>query len=172
VSPHPPFSRNGNVYGMSAGDYSALMPAKLDHLGPLLGFVGDELARASAGESASTRTTPNWPSFALTLGSGESSIDLFVEPLDNFQAACFLGSADPLPKRSPRSQGTKSPTVGMSGNARRARSRWFTASARSLPVRTYSIEDGQGCRTSPAPCPPRRVGQCWRGGPDKARGPG
>ena len=78
--------------GVGINSYqSALMPAELDHLGPLLGFVGDELAEV--GGRAREHVPPRSARRAFILGSASACIDLPVELVDNLGGR-VLGCAD------------------------------------------------------------------------------
>jgi hypothetical protein len=93
-SDHPVdrYSPNG-VYGISAA--SLRLDARgLDHLGPLLGFVGDELAEI--GGRARQRRTTHIGKPRLHFGIGEGSVDLLVELLDDL-SWCGLRCADAEP---------------------------------------------------------------------------
>src|SRR5262249_41254551 len=59
-----------------------LEAGELDHLAPLLGFVGDELAKVSGREREHVATEVGKP--RLDLGIGEASVDLLVEYVDDF----------------------------------------------------------------------------------------
>src|SRR5262245_39441128 len=53
----------------------------LDHFGPLLGVVGDELAKVGGREREHVATEVGKP--RLDLGVGKASVDLLVELLDD-----------------------------------------------------------------------------------------
>src|SRR5262249_57955085 len=55
---------------------------ELHHLGPLLGFLGDELAEL--GRRTRNQRVPEVGKLRLQLGIGESRIDLLVERVDDF----------------------------------------------------------------------------------------
>src|SRR6266436_579875 len=65
---------------------------ELDHLAPLLGFVGDELAEI--GRRAGKRHCPEVRKPRLQRGIGEASIDLPIEPLDDCEGR-ILRHAEP-----------------------------------------------------------------------------
>src|SRR5215207_4490861 len=71
-----------------------LDPRELDHLSPLSGLVGDELAEVDG--RASKRDAPNVCDARLQLGIDEAGIDLFVELVDDL-GWCVFGNADPIP---------------------------------------------------------------------------
>src|SRR5580700_3279155 len=66
-----------------------------DHLGPLLGFVGDELPEI--GRRADKDCFPHVGEAHLDLGIGEARVDLLVELLDDFHRR-VLGGADAVPR--------------------------------------------------------------------------
>src|SRR5258708_14747852 len=55
--------------------------SELHHLGPFLGFVGDELAKVGGRERERVATQVGKP--RLDLGIGEASVDLLVELVDD-----------------------------------------------------------------------------------------
>ena len=67
---------------------------ELHHLGPLLGFVGDELAE-SAGEPAST-VPPRSASRALILGSARPAL-ISLLSLSMISVGVFFGAPTPIP---------------------------------------------------------------------------
>src|SRR6476620_5906419 len=67
---------------------------ELNQLGPLLGFVGDELSEV--GGRTRKHVTSKVGEAALYRGIGESAIDLFVKLFDNFCGRGF-GRADSIP---------------------------------------------------------------------------
>src|SRR5947207_11974522 len=84
------------IYGTS-GDHQSLDRLdgrELHHLGPLLGFVGDELAEV-AGRAWKYRTAEVGET-RRQLGIGKAGIDFFVEPVDDFGRR-VLGDADAEP---------------------------------------------------------------------------
>src|SRR5207302_10683871 len=62
---------------------SALYARGLDHLAPLLGFVGDELPEV--GGRAGQRCATQLGKPRLDLGVGEARVDLPVELIDNLE---------------------------------------------------------------------------------------
>ena len=110
---------------------SGLMPGELDHLGPFLGFVGEELAefrRRSRSHGPAQVVEPR-----LDLRIGEAGIDLAVERLDDRPAACCAA------RRCRTARSPRSPARTRRWSARpaapRARARSSPPSARSLPAR-------------------------------------
>src|SRR5262249_7332921 len=74
--------------------YSALMPANLTTLPPLLGLCGDALAEVGGRARKYLATQISKPSQAL--GAGEARIDLFVELVDDFGGrALWRDDAEP-----------------------------------------------------------------------------
>jgi hypothetical protein len=73
---------------------------ELDHLGPLLGFIGDELAEV--GRPAPKPYTAKGSKPRLDLGIGKSRVDLLVECIDDLGARVFLRSD---PRTSPPARG-------------------------------------------------------------------
>ena len=67
---------------------------ELDHLGPFLDFVGDELFKVGGG-TREHRGSQVGEAF-LHVGIGKSGIDLLVELLDNLRGRGF-GHDDPVP---------------------------------------------------------------------------
>src|SRR4029453_6262014 len=65
-----------------------------DHLGPLLGFVGDELAEI--GGRADKRRASKVGKPRLHLGIGEAGVDLLVELVDDLRRR-VLGYTDAIP---------------------------------------------------------------------------
>lgn len=65
---------------------------ELDHLGPFLGFIGNQLAEISgrASQDGAAKTDQLRPD----LGIGEREVDFGVERLDNLNG-CVLGTATP-----------------------------------------------------------------------------
>ena len=78
---------------MSAGSVR-LDACELDHLGPLLDFVGDELFKVG-GRTREHRGSQVGEAF-LHVGIGKSGIDLLVELLNNLRRRGF-GYDDPIP---------------------------------------------------------------------------
>src|SRR5262245_59811521 len=74
--------RRTGCYGMSRAGLLRLDVRELDHPGPLLGFVGDELAEVRG--RAGKHCTAQGGKSRLRPGLGEDRIDLLVEPLDDF----------------------------------------------------------------------------------------
>src|SRR5215475_9879643 len=81
-------------YGMPAGSLW-LDARELDHLGPLLGFVSDELSEF--GRRHRHRHAPEVGKPRLKLGVGEDGIDLSVELLDDLSGRVFW-HANPVPR--------------------------------------------------------------------------
>jgi hypothetical protein len=78
----PAISPN-RCYGISAGPGSArLGTGELDHLGPLLGFVRNELAEL--GWRAGKRRAAQVSKPRLDFGIGERRVDLLVQLIDDF----------------------------------------------------------------------------------------
>src|SRR3979411_2338371 len=71
-----------------------LRPGKLDHLAPLLGFRGDELA--AVGWRARKRGGAEVGELRLQLGIGKAGVDLLVEPVDDLDGR-VAGCADAAP---------------------------------------------------------------------------
>src|SRR5262249_46490474 len=91
----------------------------------------------SAGEPGRV-VAPNSASRAFILGSG-GAVLIFLLTLQTIWPGVFCGA--PTPTQKPDSYpGTNSATAGMSGSADE-RVAVVTASARSLPPLTYSIDD-------------------------------
>src|SRR6516162_11666267 len=67
---------------------------ELDHPGPLLGFVGDEVAKFGGRHRHWLEAKAN--KARLCQGIGKDGIDLLAEPLDNFARSIFW-HADTLP---------------------------------------------------------------------------
>src|SRR5262245_65270046 len=67
---------------------------ELDHLGPLLGFVGDELAEVDG--RACRRDAPKVCKARLQFGIDEAGIDLSVELVDDLGGR-VLGNANAIP---------------------------------------------------------------------------
>ena len=65
-----------------------------DHLAPLLGFVGDELAKV--GGRTDKRRGSHVGNARLHFGVGKGSVDLFVELVDDI-GGCVRGSAEAIP---------------------------------------------------------------------------
>ena len=65
-----------------------------DHLAPLLGFVGDELAKVGGRASDHRAAEVGKPHLQLRIG--EPGIDLIIELVDDL-GGCVLGRADALP---------------------------------------------------------------------------
>ena len=103
---------------------------ELDHLGPFLGIVGDELAEVSG--RAGKHRPPKSASRALIVGIGKAGVDLLVELVDDlsgrvpaarrdrYQTTCLIARQEVA-------------HVGMSGSASE-RVAVVTARARSLPA--------------------------------------
>jgi hypothetical protein len=68
---------------------------ELDHLGPFLGFVGNELAEIGRRARKHCAAEVNEPRFHV--GIGEGCVDLRVELRDDFGRR-VLGRADPVPE--------------------------------------------------------------------------
>ena len=86
-------SRNER-YGMSRAGLLRLDVGGPDHLAPLLGLVGDELAEV--GGRADKRCASQVGKLRLHFGIGESSVNLFVELVDHLDR-CGLWCADAEP---------------------------------------------------------------------------
>src|SRR5262245_28797857 len=67
---------------------------RLDHFGPFLGFVGDELAEI--GRRADKRRASKVGKPRLHLGIGEAGVDLLVELVEGFDRRA-IGRADAVP---------------------------------------------------------------------------
>src|SRR5262249_5527252 len=78
--------RRTGGYGMPAGSLW-LDTRELDHLGPLLGFVSDELSEF--GRRYRHRHAPKVGKPRLKLGVAEDGIDLSVELLDDLSGRVF-----------------------------------------------------------------------------------
>src|SRR5262249_45760525 len=78
--------RRTGGYGMPAGSLW-LDARELDHLGPLLGFVSDELSEF--GRRHRHRHAPKVGKPRLKLGVAEDGIDLSVELLDDLSGRVF-----------------------------------------------------------------------------------
>src|SRR5215831_19847936 len=83
-------------YGISVGILGSLRldAGGLDHLGPLLGFVGDQLSKLSR---RSRQRHAEVSETDLHLGVGESRVDLLVELLDDLGWR-VPGNADAVPR--------------------------------------------------------------------------
>jgi SIR2-like domain len=123
---------------------------ELDHLAPLLGLPGDELAKfvGTPAQHDPTQAGKPLPDFRAS----ESVIDLRVKLCNEFSRgvlasthACQLLASYP---------GRKSARVGMSGNTS-TRDIVVTARGRSLPALMYSIASGTGAKTT-CTCPPSK----------------
>src|SRR5262249_52739666 len=108
---------------------------EFDHLGPLFGFVGDQLSELS--RRSRQRHAAEVSGTGGHLRVVERRVDLLVECVDDLGRR-VPGCADPVPKTC-LVPGTNSPTVGMFGSVSE-RVAVVTASARSLPVLIYSID--------------------------------
>src|SRR5262245_65383112 len=102
-----------------------LDPHKLDHLSPLLGFVGDELAEVDG--RACERDAPKFCEARLQFGIDEAGIDLFAELFHDL-GGCVLWYADAVPL----ARLTHSPTVAWPARAFK-RVAVGSSSAASLP---------------------------------------
>src|SRR5262249_62212003 len=71
-----------------------LDPHELDHLSPLLGFVGNEMAEVDG--RACKRDAPNVCDARLQFGIDKADIDLLIELVDDL-GGCVLGNADAIP---------------------------------------------------------------------------
>src|SRR5438132_6856112 len=121
-----------------------------DHLGPFLGFIGEELAEFSRCQRK--RRAAQIGKARRDFGISEGRSDLAIELIDN-GGGLFLGA--PSPSQSPASKpGTNSLTVGTSGSAGE-RAAVVTASARSFPLLTCSIDPATPAKEIRT-CPPRR----------------
>ena len=122
----------------------------LDHLGPLLGFVGDELAEVGGRAGKHRAAKVGEP--RIHLGIGEGRVDFLVELVDD------LGGR--VPGRADAEPGARFVArhevgdLGTSGSASE-RVAVVTASARSLPARMYSIDDGMVSKPT-CTCPPSK----------------
>src|SRR5712692_10327717 len=89
-------SRNG-IYGMSRRRVGLvwLGTGELDHLGPLLCFVRNELAEVGRGKGKHRAAQLGEP--RLQLRVDESRIDLLVELVNDLRGR-VLRSADPVPR--------------------------------------------------------------------------
>src|SRR5712671_961055 len=75
---------------------------ELDHLPPLLGFVGDELSEV-AGRARKYRAAEiGKPRFHF--GVGKSGVDFFVEPLDDFGGGALGDAASRWPHNRARNR--------------------------------------------------------------------
>jgi hypothetical protein len=110
---------------------------ELDHLAPLLGLISDELPEV--GGRAGKRSAAHVGNPRVDLRVGETRVDFLVEHVDDFNGRVFR-RADTLP-RARLVPDTKSPTVGRSGS-NSERLALVTASGRSLPALTYSMDAG------------------------------
>src|SRR5262245_43750782 len=88
-------SRNETLWKVSLRVRSVRLDAgELDHLAPLLRFVGNELSKV--GVRTCEHRTSQVGEALLHVGIGESGIDLLVELLDNLRG-CGFGHDDPVP---------------------------------------------------------------------------
>src|SRR6516165_11407803 len=89
ASCHEPTFRGTKGYGRSRYVRGSVRPdaRELDHLGPLLGFVSDELSEF--GRRHRHRHAPKLGEPRLKLGVGEDGIDLSVELLDDLSGRVF-----------------------------------------------------------------------------------
>ena len=109
--------------------------SRSDHLAPLLGFIGDQLAEFGGGVIGIG--TPPWSCEPLlNLRIGETGIDPPVELVNNF-GGCIFRRTNTI-KGARLVAWHKSPTVGMSGRTAE-RVAVLTASARNLPALIYGI---------------------------------
>jgi hypothetical protein len=92
ASPTPAISPN-RTYGISLplDRLLRLDVGRPDHFAPFLGFVGDELAEIGGREREHVATEIGNP--RLHIGVGKSSVDLFVELLDDLRRR-ILGCAE------------------------------------------------------------------------------
>src|SRR5262245_24579798 len=104
-------------YGMPAGSLW-LDARKLDHLGPLLGFVSDELSEF--GRRHRHRHAPKVGEPRLDRGIGEAGVNCLVELVDDL-GGCVLGNADAIPETRlvARQELTHGRDVGQRVRARR-----------------------------------------------------
>src|SRR5262245_15393234 len=144
-------SRNG-CYGIWIGTAASvrLDAGELHHFGPLLGFAGEETAEVGGWAGQHRSTHVGQP--RLRLGVGEDCIiSMLSRPMTS--GGVFLGAM--MPKNALASYpGTNWSTVGMSGSASE-RAVVVTASARSLPARMCSTDDGRLSNIR-CTCPARR----------------
>src|SRR5437763_491458 len=111
---------------------------KFHHLGPFLGFIGNELSELSRRHwhrLAAKRGKPR-----LELGIGEDRVDCGIERVDHL-GWCALGATIPY-QITASYPGTVSPMVGTSGSAS-ARLPAVTPSARNVPALMWAIEPGR-----------------------------
>src|SRR5262245_52088498 len=160
-SPHRTrHSRNGcyGIFGRGRVGSLRLDARRLDHLGPLLGFVSDELAEFGGGEDHRRGGRIGEP--RLDDRVCEPVINLAVEPLDDLVWRTPR-DADTLPRALASKPGTTSLTVGTSGSPAN-RVLPTTARARNAPDRMWGSE---AVITSNATCtcPLSKIGHHGRG---------
>jgi len=88
---HSPNGRYGTLIEIAGS--LRLDVRELDHLAPLLGFVGDELAEVSG--RADKRSASEVGEPGLDFGIGDASVNCLVELVNNLR--CVLGRADAEP---------------------------------------------------------------------------
>src|SRR6516162_7700362 len=94
ISGHCRHSPNGTLWNIRAFPASVRLDAgKLDHLAPLVGFVGYELSKVG-GRTGEHRSSQIGEAL-LHVGVDESGIDLLVKLLDNLCGRGF-GHDDPI----------------------------------------------------------------------------
>src|SRR5215470_7257575 len=128
-----------DLYCLARLHHSAFTPENLTTLAHFSVSSAMSLPN-SAGESASP-TSPRSASRALILGSASAAL-ISLLSLSMISSGVSRGAPTPYHVLA-SNPGTKSPTGGTSGNASE-RIAVVTASARSLPALTCSIEDGIG----------------------------
>jgi hypothetical protein len=133
-------SRNGTLWNIRPPEAALLRldVGRSDHLAPLLGFIGDEVAEV--GGRARNHRAAQVGKPRLDLGVGERGVDFLVELVDDLGGR-FLGCADANP-RTRLVAGRISPKAGTSGSASE-RVAVVTASGRSLPALICSIDAGK-----------------------------
>src|SRR5262245_16338625 len=77
----PRGSRNRTLWNIRGAALVRLDTGKLDHLGPLLGFFGDQLAELD--RRSRQRRAAEISETGLHLGVVESRVDLLIEPVDD-----------------------------------------------------------------------------------------
>src|SRR5262249_1637889 len=142
----PTDSPNGTLWNVRRHQ-SALAPENLITLAHFSVSVAMNLAK-SEGEPGNT-AAPRSANRAFNLGSTRPAL-ISLLSLSTISAGVSLGA--PIPCSALASQpGTKSPTVGTSGNTSE-RVAVVTASGRSLPALMNSIDSGTGLNTT-CTCP-------------------
>src|SRR5262245_15406935 len=90
----PRDSRNGALWNIGRGRSVRLDVEGLDHLAPLLGFIGDELAEV--GGRTRKHRAAEVSEMGLHFRVVESRVNFLVELVNNLRR-CVLGRADAIP---------------------------------------------------------------------------